>query len=343
MKTALITGITGQDGAYLAQLLLRKGYRVVGARRHGSSGESWRLKYLGIEERVEIVGCDVLEDASVRRVLDHYMPDEVYNLAAQSSIAFGLECPQYTANTNGLGALRFLEGIRAVHAETKFFQASSSEMFGAVTGTQQTEGTPFCPRSPYGTAKLFAHWSTINYRELHGIHASSGIFYNHTSSLQGTEFLASKVIRYFTKCVCNLMPPLEVGDLDARRDWGFAKEYMEAAWMMLQAPAGGSYIVATGVTLSVRELIGMAARCAGIELDWMGQGEHEIGFDQRTGRHLVSVNPKFCRPAERGVLCGNPAALRVLGWSPKLRGRDLVGYLMEDTRSCHGTEAPCKP
>lgn len=332
MKTALITGITGQDGAYLAQLLLSKGYRVVGARRHGSSGESWRLKRLGIEGLVEMVGCDVLEDASVRRVIDHYMPDEVYNLAAQSSIAYGLECPQYTANTNGLGALRFLEAIRAVHPETRFFQASSSEMFGDVTGYQQHEGTPFAPRSPYGVAKLFAHWSTVNYRNIHGIHASSGILYNHTSPLQGTEFLARKVAQYFARWATeSLMPPLEIGNLEARRDWGFARDYMEAAWGLLQNPDSGDYIIATGRVMSVREFIEEAAWVVGLRMDWMGEGENETGFDTGGGRCIVRVNQKFYRPVEQGTLCGNNAEIRVTtGWTPKLAGPSLVRYMVEE-------------
>lgn len=333
MKTALITGITGQDGAYLARLLLRKGYRVVGARRHGSTGESWRLKRLGIEELVGLVGCDVLEDGSVRRVIDHYHPDEIYNLAAQSSIAYGLECPQYTANTNGLGALRFLEAIREVNPEIKFFQASSSEMFGDVTGHQQHEGTPFAPRSPYGTAKLFAHWSTVNYRKLHGLHASSGIFYNHTSPLQGTEFLARKVARYFAERQLSSLKvaPLEVGNLDARRDWGFAEDYVRAAWEMLQGKAGADYVIATGETMTVRELIDYAAGAIGMHLLWGGHGLSEIGSDAVTRKPVVVVNPKFYRPSEQGVLCGDSTGIRAdLGWMPTLQGQVLVQFLVDE-------------
>lgn len=334
MRTALITGIAGQDGAYLAKLLLGKGYRVIGARRHGSSGESWRLAKLGIEDLVEFVGCDVLEDASVRRVIDHFMPDEVYNLAAQSSIAYGLECPQYTANTNGLGALRFLEAIREVNPEIRFFQASSSEMFGDVQGTWQHEGTPFCPRSPYGTAKLFAHWSTVNYRTLHGIHASSGIFYNHTSPLQGTEFLARKVTRYFHHwSTGEAQAPLELGNLDAKRDWGYAKDYVEAAWTMLQAKRGDDYIIATGKVISVRGFVNLAAAAVGLELRWTGAGVDEIGVDIKTGKRVVEVNQKFYRPTEKGTLCGNNDKIReALKWSPKTSVHDLVELMLNAER-----------
>ena len=315
MKTALITGVAGQDGAYLAKLLLDRGYRVVGARRHGSTGESWRLQQLGIEDRVEIVGFDVLEDASVRRVIDHYCPDEIYNLAAQSSIAYGLECPQYTANTNGLGVLRILEAIREVNSAIRFFQASSSEMFGDVRGiNRQHEGTAFNPRSPYGTAKLFAHWSVRNYRELHGIHASSGILYNHTSPLQGSEFLARKVTKHFGTRNPGV---LEIGNLDARRDWGHAADYVEAMRIMLQQPRGDDYVIATGTTTSVREFITTAAARMGIELAWVGEGVDEVGFDAGNDRVVVRVNPKFYRPVENGLLCGDHIKIRTsTGWFP---------------------------
>jgi len=333
MKTALITGIAGQDGSYLAKLLLGKGYRVIGARRHGSSGESWRLEKLGIADLVEVVGCDVLEDASVRRVIDHYMPDEIYNLAAQSSIAYGLECPQYTANTNGLGALRFLEAIREVNSEIKFFQASSSEMFGDVKGTWQHEGTPFVPRSPYGTAKLFAHWSTVNYRTIHGIHASSGIFYNHTSPLQGTEFLARKVTKYFHRWSTGSRVTLELGNLDARRDWGYAKDYVEAVWTMLQAPAGNDYIIATGRTIPVREFVDVAAAAVGLELTWTGAGVDEVGTDTKTGQRIVQVNPKFYRPVEKGTLCGDNTKIRkALDWTPKTSVQELIELMLNAER-----------
>ncbi|HPS76543.1 MAG TPA: GDP-mannose 4,6-dehydratase [Thermoanaerobaculaceae bacterium] len=332
MKTALITGIAGQDGAYLALHLLHKGYKVVGARRHGSTGESWRLQQLGIEDRVEIVGFDVLEDASVRRVIDHTCPDEVYNLAAQSSIAYGLECPQYTANTNGLGVLRILEAIREVNPAIKFFQASSSEMFGDVRGTNwQHEGTAFNPRSPYGTAKLFAHWSVRNYRELHGIHASSGILYNHTSPLQGSEFLARKVTKHFGTFNQGV---LEIGNLDARRDWGYAPDYVDAMWTMLQQPRGDDYIVATGKTTSVREFITAAAAQRFADLTWSGEGVDEVGVDQ-TGRVVVRVNPKFYRPVENGMLCGDNTKIRTsTGWFPGTPVAEIIAYML---RAEHAT------
>jgi GDPmannose 4,6-dehydratase len=330
MKTALITGITGQDGAYLAELLLKKRYRVVGARRHTSSVDFSRLRRLGIQDDVETVSCDLLEESSVRSAVERVLPDEIYNLAAQSSIAYGLECPMYTANADALGVLRLLEAIRTVDPGIKFFQASSSELFGTVNTHRQTEETSFHPRSPYGVAKLFGHWSVRNYREVHGIHASSGILYNHTSPLQSTSFVARKIVVELLAIRRRQASVLMLGNLDARRDWGFSGDYVDAMWRMLQLPCGGDYVIATGVTTTVRSFTTLIAAELGVTLQWSGSGIDEIGTSEETGDVVVRIDPKLYRPVEVGTLCGDSTkALSELGWKASVNIAALAEMLVE--------------
>lgn len=330
MKTALITGISGQDGAYLAKLLLDKGYRVVGAKRRTSSDAMWRLQRLNIEKDVEIMSCDMLEDANIRAVVDRAHPDEIYNLAAQSFVAYGFECPVYTANADALGVLRVLEAIRAVDPKIRFYQASSSEMFGQVVTSPQTEHTAFHPRSPYGVAKLFGHWATRNYREAYGLHASSGILFNHESPLRGPEFVTRKITAGMVAICKGTLDCLRLGNLDARRDWGFSGDYVEAMWRMLQQPSGDDYVVATGVTTSVRDFVNAAAAAVGIKMVWSGKGPDEIGTDEFSGRVVVRVDPVFYRPAEVDLLLGDATKARtVLGWKPTVSLAELVKMMVQ--------------
>jgi GDPmannose 4,6-dehydratase len=327
-RRALITGITGQDGAYLAQLLLKIGYEVVGAQRHGSQDNTQRLRALGIAGEVHMVGFDIMEDASVRNVVERVKPDEIYNLAAQSSIAYGIECPQYTADANGNGVLRLLEAIRLVNPKIRFFQASSSEMFGDVRTSPQTEETEFRPRSPYGTAKLFAHWVTKNYREIHGLHASTGIMFNHTSPLQSAGFVARKITSGMVALARGKSSRLELGNLDARRDWGFAGDYVKGMWQMVQQPLGGDYVLATGATHSVQDFVNLTSECLGYPLQWDGVGQSECARNVK-GEVVISVNPAFYRPAETQLLCGDASkAHRMLSWVPIVSLTELIALMV---------------
>jgi len=312
-KTALITGITGQDGAYLAQFLLEKGYRVCGAFRRSSTVNLERLDYLGIRDKVELVPLDLLDLGNIIRVLEKVQPDEVYNLAAQSFVAVSFEQPVATGEITGLGAARMLEAIRIVNPKIKFYQASSSEMFGKVQAVPQNEKTPFYPRSPYAAAKLYAHWMTVNYREAYGIFACSGILFNHESPLRGLEFVTRKITYTVAQIKHRLASELRLGNLEARRDWGYAPEYVEAMWLMLQQDEPDDYVIATGETHSVKEFAEEAFACVG--LDW---------------RDYVVEDPAFYRPADVELLVGDATkAQQKLGWRPRTTFKDLVRLMVE--------------
>lgn len=332
MKSAVITGITGQDGAYLARLLLEKGYRVYGAYRRTSSSNFWRLKELGIlgHPELQLVEYDLTDLGAAVRLLDRYQPREVYNLAAQSFVGVSFEKPTTTAQITGIGALNLLEAIRIVDSSIRFYQASSSEMFGKVQAIPQNEATPFYPRSPYGVAKLFAHWMTVNYRESYGIFGVSGVLFNHESPLRGLEFVTRKITDGLAKIKLGKLDCLELGNLDASRDWGYAPEYVEGMWRMLQADRPDTYVLATGRTQTVRDFVRLAGEAAGFGLAFEGQGENEVGIDRRTGKILVRVNPVFYRPAEVDLLVGDPAkARRELGWEAKTPLEEIGRLMVE--------------
>jgi GDPmannose 4,6-dehydratase len=331
-KKALITGITGQDGAYLAQLLLEKGYTVTGTYRRSSSVNFWRIEELGIatHPKLSLVEYDLTDLSSSVRLIQSAEPDEVYNLAAQSFVGVSFEQPLATASITGLGAVNLLEAIRIVNPKIRFYQASTSEMFGKVQAIPQCEETPFYPRSPYGVAKLYAHWMTINYRESYGIFGSSGILFNHESPLRGREFVTRKITDSVAKIVLNKLDVLELGNLDAKRDWGYAKEYVEGMWRVLQADNPDTFVLATNRTETVRDFVTMAFKGAGVALEWRGSGEHETGHCTRTGKKLVGVSPKFYRPAEVDLLIGDPAkAKAVLGWEPQTTLEQLCQMMVD--------------
>jgi GDPmannose 4,6-dehydratase len=317
MRTALITGITGQDGAYLAQLLLEKGYRVYGAFRRASTPNFWRLEDLGLEVggHLKLIELDLTDLGNCIRVIEEIGPDELYNLAAQSFVSVSFTQPAATSQITGIGALNLLEAIRCVNPKIRFYQASSSEMFGKVQQVPQSETTPFYPRSPYGVAKLFAHWMTVNYRESYDLFATSGILFNHESPLRGREFVTRKITDSIAKIRLGKQDVLELGNLDARRDWGFAREYVSGMWRMLQADTPGNFVLATGRMVSVRDFVVLAALAAGFDLCFEGTGLEEIAKDRKSGRTIVKINPQYCRPAEVDQLVGDPSLAQcVLGW-----------------------------
>jgi len=320
MKSAIITGITGQDGAYLAELLLAKGYKVYGAFRRTSSVNFWRIDELGLQRHphLELVEFDLTDLSASVRLLQRTGVEEIYNLAAQSFVGVSFEQPVTTAEITGIGAVNLLEAVRIVDPKIRFYQASTSEMYGKVQAVPQDETTIFYPRSPYGVAKLYAHWMTVNYRESYGIFASSGILFNHESPLRGREFVTRKITDGIAKLHLGQLDVLELGNLDAKRDWGFAKEYVEGMWRMLQADAPDTFVLATNRTETVRDFVTMAGRAAGFDIEFHGQGETEVGIDRSSGRTLVRVNPRFYRPAEVDLLIGSAEkARRVLGWQSK--------------------------
>jgi GDPmannose 4,6-dehydratase len=320
MKHAVVTGITGQDGAYLADWLIRQGYIVYGTYRRTSSVNFWRLEELGIHNHpsLELVEQDLTDLGNNIRLLERTEATEVYNLAAQSFVGVSFEQPVTTAQITGVGALNMLEAIRIVNPHIRFYQASTSEMFGKVQAIPQLEDTPFYPRSPYGVAKLFAHWSAINYRESFGIFASSGILFNHESPLRGREFVTRKITDTVARIALGQQEVLELGNLDAKRDWGYAKEYVQGMWKMLQAEKSDTYILATGRTESVRTFVEMAFKAAGVTIEWRGGGIDEQGFDAQSGKLRVRINPRFHRPAEVDLLIGSPAkAKKDLDWEPQ--------------------------
>ncbi|KWT82700.1 MULTISPECIES: GDP-mannose 4,6-dehydratase [unclassified Variovorax] len=331
-KRAVVTGITGQDGAYLAELLLTKGYVVYGTYRRTSSVNFWRIEELGIQDNpdLHLIEYDLTDLGSSLTLMKEAAPDEVYNLAAQSFVGVSFNQPDATAQITAMGALHLLEAIRLTNPKIRFYQASTSEMFGKVQAIPQVEDTPFYPRSPYGVAKLFAHWMTINYRESYDIFGCSGILFNHESPLRGREFVTRKITDGVAKIKLGKAGVLELGNLGAKRDWGFAKEYVEGMWMMLQAKEPDSFVLATNRTETVREFVDMAFKAAGYELRFEGDEQNEVGIDVKTGKTLVRVNPKYYRPAEVDLLIGNPArAKEKLGWEPKTTLEQLCGMMVE--------------
>ena len=332
MKVALITGITGQDGAYLAQLLLDKGYTVYGAYRRTSSVNFWRIEELGVTNHpnLHLVEYDLTDLGASIALLQKVQPDEIYNLAAQSFVGVSFEQPTTTAQITGIGALHLLEAIRLVNPKIRFYQASTSEMFGKVQAVPQTENTPFYPRSPYGVAKLYAHWMTVNYRESYGIFGSSGILFNHESPLRGREFVTRKITDAVAKIKLGKLDVLELGNLDAKRDWGYAKEYVEGMWRMLQADVPETYVLATNRTETVRDFVRMAFRAAGMDVDFRGGAENETAVDAATGKTVVRVNPRFYRPAEVDLLIGDAGKAKAqLGWEPKTTLEALCAMMVE--------------
>ncbi len=331
MKHALITGVTGQDGAYLSQMLLDRGYRVYGTYRRTSSVNFWRLEELGVLHHpdLHLVEYDLTDPGASIRLLQSTEPTEVYNLAAQSFVGVSFDQPVTTAQITGLGPLHLLEAIRTVNPGIRFYQASTSELYGKIHEMPQTETTFFHPRSPYGVAKLFAHWSTVNYREAYGLFACSGILFNHESELRGKEFVTRKITDAVARIHLGQQETLELGNLDAQRDWGYAKEYVEGMYRMLQHSEPDTYVLATGQTWPVRHFVELAFQAVGVILDWQGQNEHEIGRDARNGQLRVRVNPQFYRPCEVDVLCGNPQKARDrLGWVPTTSLEDLCRLMV---------------
>lgn len=331
-KRAVVTGITGQDGAYLAELLLSKDYIVYGTYRRTSSVNFWRIEELGIQDNpnLHLIEYDLTDLGSSMSLMKEAAPDEVYNLAAQSFVGVSFNQPDATAQITGMGALHLLEAIRMTNPKIRFYQASTSEMFGKVQAIPQVEETPFYPRSPYGVAKLFAHWMTINYRESYDIFGCSGILFNHESPLRGREFVTRKITDAVAKIKLNKLDVLELGNLGAKRDWGFAKEYVEGMWLMLQAKEADSFVLATNRTETVREFVDMAFKAAGYELRFEGEEQDEVGIDIQSGKTLVRVNPKFYRPSEVDLLIGDPArAKEKLGWEPKTTLEQLCTMMVE--------------
>ena len=329
-KRALITGIRGQDGAYLARLLLEKGYDVYGADRRSGAGSNWRMAELGIADKLQILFMDLLEMTNIMRTIESIKPDEVYNLAAQSFVSPSFEQPMVTTEINANGVLRILESIRAYNPQAKFYQASTSEMFGKVQETPQTEKTPFYPRSPYGISKLYSHWITINYREAHNMFACSGILFNHESPLRGLEFVTRKITHGIARIKHGLQDNIVLGNLDAKRDWGFAGEYVEGMWRMLQQDQPDDYLLATGETHSVKEFVDFGFKAAGYTIEWHGEAANAKGVDKKSAKVLIEVSKEFYRPAEVDVLIGNPQkAKEKLGWKPVTKFTRLVELMVE--------------
>jgi GDPmannose 4,6-dehydratase len=331
MKKALITGVTGQDGAYLTSLLLKKGYRVTATYRRSSSPDFWRMEYLGIRDHpmLKLVELDLVDLASCIRLVEATEPDEIYNLAAQTHVGFSFEHPLTTAHMTGLGPLHLLEAIRTVNRRTRYYQASSAEMFGKVQAVPQNETTPFYPRSPYGVSKVFAHWMTVNYRESYGLFGCTGILFNHESPLRGLEFVTRKITDGVARIKLRQGKPIELGNLNAKRDWGFALEYVEGMWRMMQADEPGTYVLATNRTETVRDFATMSFKAAGMDVEWVGRGEKERGISPIDGRELVRINPAFHRPAEVDLLQGDSTkAQRVLGWRPCTSLEELCAIMV---------------
>jgi len=329
-KVAFITGITGQDGAYLANFLLDKGYIVYGGYRRTSTPNFWRLEELDIKDKVILQEIDIQDLGNLTRTFGKSQPDEIYNLAAQSFVGVSFKNPVLTGNITALGVTNVLEAIRNINTKIKFYQASSSEMFGKVQEIPQKETTPFYPRSPYAVAKLYGHWMTINYRESYNIFGCSGILFNHEGPLRNIEFVTRKITDAVARIYHKKQDCLEIGNIDARRDWGHAKEYVEAMWLMLQQKQPDDYVIATNETHSVREFIERAFSCIGMEVIWEGKNVEEIGINRRTGATIVKINPAFFRPTEVNLLIGDYSkAKEKLGWEPKLKFEQLVETMLE--------------
>ena len=336
-KTAMIFGITGQDGAYLAELLLENGYTVHGIIRRSSSFNTGRIDHLYRDTHEKNVNLflhygDLTDSSNIHTLVHEIMPDEIYNLGAQSHVKVSFEIPEYTADTIAIGALRILEAIQSLQnvKQIKYYQASSSEMFGKVQAIPQTESTPFYPRSPYGVAKLFAYWITVNYRESYNIFACNGILFNHESPIRGETFVTRKITRAIANILNNKQDVLYLGNLDAKRDWGYAKDYVEAMWLMLQQDQPDDYVVATGETHSVREFVETAFAEVGFKIAWRGTGIDEVGYDEYTGRELIKIDSKYFRPAEVDLLIGDASyAKNKLNWSPKTNFKELVKIMLQ--------------
>jgi GDPmannose 4,6-dehydratase len=336
-KTALICGVTGQDGAYLAEFLLGKGYLVHGIKRRSSLLNTDRIDHLYQDPhdpnvRLTLHYGDLTDATNLIRIVQQVRPDEIYNLAAQSHVAVSFETPEYTANADAVGVLRMLEAIRILGLEkhTRFYQASTSEMFGKVQESPQRETTPFYPRSPYGVAKLYAHWICVNYREAYGLYACSGILFNHESPLRGETFVSRKITRALTRIRTGLQDTLHLGNLDARRDWGHARDYVRAQWLMLQQAQPEDYVVATGEQHSVRDFVVLAGKLLGMDIHWQGRGIEEVGVDRNSGRTVVRVDPRYFRPAEVDSLLGDASRIRErLGWRPEISFDALVREMVE--------------
>jgi len=332
MKKAVVTGVTGQDGAYLAALLLEKGYKVYGTIRRTSSVNYWRMQELGIVDHpnLTLVEYDLTDPSDSVRLLAETEAEEVYNLAAQSFVGVSFKQPMATSKITGLGALNLLEAIRTVNRKIRFYQASTSEMFGKVQAVPQNEETPFYPRSPYGVAKLFAHWMTINYRESYDIFGCSGILFNHESPLRGKEFVTRKITDTVAKIHLGQAEVLELGNLDAKRDWGFAKDYVDGMWRMLQTDVPDTFVLATNRTETVRNFVELAFAAVGVTLDWSGKDEKEIGKCSKTGKTLVKINPQFYRPAEVDLLIGDASkAKAILDWRAETTLEQLCEMMVE--------------
>ena len=345
-KVALITGITGQDGAYLAELLLEKGYIVHGIKRRASLFNTDRIDHLYQDPHVDNKNFilhygDLTDSTNLIRIIQQTQPDEIYNLAAMSHVAVSFEAPEYTANADGIGTLRILEAIRILGLEkkTKFYQASTSELYGLVQETPQKETTPFYPRSPYAVAKLYAYWITVNYREAYGIYACNGILFNHESPIRGETFVTRKITRALARIKLDLQECLYLGNMDSLRDWGHAKDYVEAQWLMLQQEAPEDFVIATGVQCSVRDFVNAAAKELEIQIMWQGKGVDEKGFDAN-GKCIVQVDPRYFRPTEVETLLGDPTkAKQKLGWTPKISFNELVAEMVrEDYKSAQRDE-----
>lgn len=334
MKKALITGITGQDGSYLAELLLDKGYSVHGFVRRSSSPNLSRIHHLfenaSWSDSLTLHEGDLSDSSSIKRIVDLVQPDEIYNLAAMSHVKVSFDIPEYTAETTGLGVLRFLEAMRTSCPKARFYQASTSELYGKVREIPQSETTPFHPRSPYGVAKLYAYWAVINYREAYGLYACNGILFNHESPRRGETFVSRKITLAVSRIKCGLQERLILGNLDAKRDWGYAKDFVEGMWRMLQQDTPEDYVLATGQTTTVRDFVTLSFLEVGIEIQWEGNGAQEKGYDQATGQLLVEVSPEFFRPSEVDVLIGDPTKAREkLGWTSQTTLQQLVHIMMQ--------------
>ncbi len=328
-RRAVVTGITGQDGAYLCQFLLAKGYKVFGTYRQSSSPNWWRLEYLQIlgHENLKLINFDITDPGAAMSLVQETEPDEFYNLAAQSFVGLSFEQPAMTSNITGFGVVNVLEALRRLKPDCRFYQASTSEMFGLVQSSPQTEKTAFYPRSPYGVAKLFAHWMTINYRESYGMFCASGVLFNHEGPLRGEEFVTRKITSSVAKMHWGLIEKFELGNLDAKRDWGFAGDYVRGMWLMLQADAPDTYVLATGKSHTVRDFLSLSLNKVGIDVRFVGTGVDEVALDNKTGREIVSINPKYFRPAEVEELLGDASkAKSELGWEPTM---DLEGICSE--------------
>lgn len=338
MKKALITGITGQDGSFLTEFLLEKGYEVHGIIRRSSTINTWRINHLYenpeiLDKKLFLHYGDVTDGDSLIRIIQEVKPDEIYNLAAQSHVGVSFELPEFTANIDALGTLRLLEAIRilGIGKKVKFYQASTSELYGKVLETPQTEKTPFYPRSPYGVAKLYGYWIIKNYREAYDIFACNGILFNHESERRGYNFVTRKIVTAFCKIKLGMQDVLELGNIDSKRDWGYAKDYVEAMWLMLQQDKPDDFVIATGETHSVREFVELTGKKLGYDIVWKGSGINETGIDKKSKKILVKINPRYFRPTEVDLLLGNPAkAEKILKWKPRTTLNELVDIMVEN-------------